>query len=116
MSDLQSGDDLAASVAVAPRVSLADIEAAIDSCYYLNAFAAVVRGGVQADSRLRPLTLCILVLKNGFTIVGKSAPASPENFDQAVGEQFAREDAVRQVWSFEGYALKDRLAREAAPI
>ncbi len=55
------------------------------------------------------LTLCVLVLKNGFTIVGKSACASPENFNHEVGERVAREDAVRQIWALEGYQLRTSL-------
>lgn len=56
------------------------------------------------------LTICVLVLKNGFTIIGKSACASPENFDRDLGAKIAREDARRQIWALEGYALRNRLA------
>jgi hypothetical protein len=51
-------------------------------------------------------------MKNGFTIVGKSAPASAENFDQQKGELFAYEDAVRQAWPHFGFALRDRIHRD----
>ncbi len=68
--------------------------------------------GVVKASSVVPmtcLTLCVLVLKNGFTIVGKSACASPENFNHEVGERVAREDAVRQIWALEGYQLRTSL-------
>ena len=60
------------------------------------------------------LTFCVLVLRNGFTVTGKSACASPENFNAQVGREVAREDAVNQVWSLMGYALKERLSQRPA--
>lgn len=60
------------------------------------------------------LTICVLVLNNGFTVVGKSACASPENFDAELGRKIAREDARRQIWPLAGYALRERLADGAA--
>lgn len=92
----------------APRITPASIEAEIASEYYCN--GEQVASVTPADPALRLLTLCILVLKNGFTIVGKSACASPENYNREVGERVAREDAVRQIWPLEGYALRKQLA------
>lgn len=69
--------------------------------------------GVHRDSDNIPLsclTICVLVLKNGFTIVGKSACASPENYDSELGRKIARDDARNQIWAFEGYALRSCLA------
>ncbi len=48
-------------------------------------------------------------MQNGFTIIGKSAPASPENYDADLGKRLAYEDAVRQAWPLEGYALRSVL-------
>ncbi len=59
---------------------------------------------------LKLLTLCLVTTKNGFVLVGKSAPASAENFDVELGRKLAYEDAVRQLWPLMGYALRDRLA------
>lgn len=56
------------------------------------------------------LTVCALTLRNGFIVVGESAAASPENFDQAIGRKIARENARNKIWSFEGYLLRERLA------
>lgn len=56
------------------------------------------------------LTFCVLVLRNGFTVVGKSACASPENFDAEVGRRVARADAVNQMWPLLGFRLRDQLA------
>lgn len=54
-------------------------------------------------------TVCCLVLKNGFTVIGKSACASPANFNSEIGEKIAYEDAVRQIGSLEGYLLREAL-------
>ena len=55
------------------------------------------------------LTMCVLTLQNGFTVTGQSACASPENYDKAIGERIAREEAVEKIWMLEGYLLKQRL-------
>jgi len=55
------------------------------------------------------LTICCLLLDNGFVLVGKSAPADPGNFNEELGRQFARDDALRQMWPLEGYLLCERL-------
>lgn len=120
-----------ASKAVAPRVSMEDIEANIASEHYftaeqgaLGAFVdPLIRSGESTSladvpgtfgASLELLTLCVLVLRNGFTVVGKSACASPENFDAAIGRKIARADAVNQMWPLMGYALKERLHNSAA--
>ncbi len=56
------------------------------------------------------LTVCALTLKNGFQVVGKSAPASPANFDAELGKKIARDDARNQIWALEGYRLRSHLA------
>jgi hypothetical protein len=55
------------------------------------------------------LTFCVLVLKNGFTVSGESACASPENFDADVGKKITRANAVNKVWPLMGYELKSKL-------
>ena len=55
------------------------------------------------------LTVCCLTLKNGFTVTGESACASPENFDAELGKKIARQNARDKVWPLEGYLLKERL-------
>lgn len=100
-----------AAVAVAPRVSLSDIEAAISARYDLNASEAIAALDMPAIEPLELLSVCILVLQNGFTIIGKSAPASAENFNAELGRKLAYEDAIRQCWPLMGFALRDRLSR-----
>ena len=56
------------------------------------------------------LTVCCLTLKNGFTVTGESAAASPENFDVEIGRKIARANAREKIWALEGYLLKERLS------
>lgn len=104
----------------APRVTPADIESAIEHAFFVNA-ANAVTGQAILDrepspigkaSPLHLLTLCIAQMRNGFTVVGKSACASPENYDEALGRRIALEDAKRQMWPLLGYALRDRLTNQ----
>ena len=106
----------------APRVTPADIEAEIASEHYFTAadgqVGAVARSTIEdawdvaADAPLELLTFCVLVLRNGFTVTGESACASPENFDAEVGRKIARQNAVQKVWPLLGFALKERLHAE----
>jgi hypothetical protein len=56
------------------------------------------------------LTVCCLTLKNGFQVIGESAAASPENFDEEIGRKIARSNARDKIWALEGYLLKNKLA------
>ena len=53
------------------------------------------------------MTFCVLTFKNGFTVVGKSAPAAPENFNKYLAEKLAYEDAIREAWPLFGFALRE---------
>jgi hypothetical protein len=112
---LRSTEAECAEGRTAPRVSLDDIEANIAEKHFVLGIQAVsAAGGCSFYASLDTLTLCLIVLRNGFTIIGKSAPASPANFDAMLGRKLAYEDAVRQIWPLMGYELRERLAREAA--
>ena len=63
----------------------------------------------QGHPTLGCLTICVLVLKNGFTVTGESACASPENFDAEIGKKIAYENARNKIWQLEGYLLKEKL-------
>jgi hypothetical protein len=54
-------------------------------------------------------TICILVMMNGFKFVGTSTPASPQNYDADVGKRYAFENAFKQIWTHEGYRLRQEL-------
>jgi len=127
-SSLQASDAAAATVAIAPRVKLSDIEEAIAARFDLSpkhvftALGAWSTGDGRDGSpptrkvveSLKCFSICLLVMKNGFTIIGKSAPAAPENFNAELGRKLAYEDAVRQIWPLMGFALRDRLAAGAS--
>ena len=97
----------------AARVTPADIEANIESYFYFTAAqaATAVDRTIDADSPLHLLTFCVLVLRNGFTVTGESACASPENFNAEIGRRIARENAVQKIWPLMGYELRTKLAR-----
>jgi hypothetical protein len=83
----------------APRLTPDKIDATIGSEMYY------VFPGTQ-------LTVCCLVLQNGFTVTGESACASPENFDAELGCKIAKENARNKIWALEGYLLKQKLFEE----
>ncbi|WP_417216567.1 Gp49 family protein [Alcanivorax sp.] len=56
------------------------------------------------------VTVCCLTLRNGFTVIGESACASPENFNPELGQKIARDNARNKIWQLEGYALRERLS------
>lgn len=102
----------------APRVTPAEIEANIASEHYFTALEGVdghFRGGPEAQGvanagALGLLTFCVLVLRNGFTVTGESACASPENFDAEIGRKIARQNAVAKIWPLMGYELRTKLS------
>lgn len=55
------------------------------------------------------MTIAVVLLENGYSLVGKSAPADPENFNEELGRKFAIEDAERQAWPLEAYLLREKL-------
>ena len=123
MGELQKEID---AKATAPRITPADIEANIAAEIYSTGLdcAAEAAGDARGvfnrikpdvdltvvNDSLRLLTFCVLVLRNGFTVTGESACASPENFDAEIGRRIARENAVQKIWPLMGYELRSKLA------
>lgn len=105
---------------VAPRITPADIEDNIVSEHYFTArdgvYGATLDGPTICDDvpALGLLTFCVLVLRNGFTVTGESACASPENFNAEIGRRIARENAVAKIWPLMGYELRTKLSGVAA--
>lgn len=82
----------------APRLSPADIDR--------------IAAGSQRHFWIVPrttMTVCALILPNGFVITGESAAASKENFDEAIGQKIAFENARNKIWALEGYLLRQKL-------
>lgn len=124
MNDQAIEQEIQAKGLTAPRITPADIEANIASEHCFTAGEAVsgsltLRSDTTTAERnsaahsmgsLNLLTFCVLVLKNGFTVTGESACASPENFDAQVGRKIARANAVQKIWPLMGYELRSKLA------
>lgn len=132
----------AAGANAAPRVTPSDIEANIVGQYFFTAAQGVDGADIElmraadqaAQVTLAPmvedpqvwrtgecgplhlLTFCVLVLKNGFTVTGESACASPENFNAEIGRRIARENAVAKIWPLMGYELRSKLTGQQASL
>lgn len=119
MSDQQIEQEIQArGLTTGRRITPDDLQANIASEFFFTA-ADGVRGesemGTSPAGRARSLeqiTICVLVLRNGYTVVGiNQGPVSPENFDAEMGRKLARQKAVDQVWALMGYELKSELCR-----
>lgn len=110
MSDQQIEQEIQAKGLIAPRVTPADIEEEIDASYTFVVGKALSRIGMPAHASTNQLMICVLVLRNGFTVTGESACASPENFDVEIGGKIARQNAIEKVWPLLGFRLRDHLA------
>ena len=106
--------EIQAKALKAPRITPEDIADNIVSEWYINAADGIPHKNFPAVHPLRQLTFCVLVLRNGFTVTGESACASPENFDPKIGRSIARENAVQKVWPLMGYQLKQELFEKAS--
>ena len=123
MSDKDIEQEIQAKGLTAPRVTPNHIESIIVSEHYFTGYDGIGGDGawakyksaldlISSHEALKLITFCILVLKNGFTVTGESACASPENFDAEIGRKIARENAVQKIWMLEGYLLKQRLSEK----
>jgi hypothetical protein len=119
MNDAAIENEIQAKGLNAPRLSPQKIEDTIDDEIYFNAYNAAekawqagskVKVHGKAPDALKLLTICVLVLKNGFTVTGESACASPENYDAEIGRKVARQKAVEKIWPLEGYLLRQKLS------
>ena len=77
------------------KVSLDDIFKKIVSSEYIR----------MSDGRT---TICHITLRNGFTVRGESACVDPKEYNLALGEKYAYENAIDKIWQLEGYLLCER--------
>lgn len=129
-TDIQTEQAIqAAGADKAPRITPADIAENIVSEHYFTAeegLCGASRMGSIAGLRLvasdtgpvpdelQYLTFCVLVLRNGFTVTGESAVASPENFNAQIGRDIARQNAVNKLYPLMGYELRTKLMQGGA--
>lgn len=96
---LQAGEDAAAAVAKTEnRVKLSAMHEKISSVEYVYPQSAPT------------LTIAVVLLNNGFSIIGESACADPKNFNKELGQEMALANAVRKIWPLEGYLLREKLS------
>lgn len=116
MGSLEQADAEVAAVTTAPRVTLQGLKDRIVARYSFPASRATIALDMPSHEALDVLTICVVVLDNGWTLVGKSAPADPANYNEALGDKLAFEDCIRQLWPLEGYLLRNRLADEGEAL
>ena len=118
MNDQAIEQEIQAKGLTAPRITPTNLKANIVGEYFFTAADGVQAAFHTQDEltrltgahgELALLTFCVLVLRNGFTVTGESACASPENFDAEVGRKIARQNAEQKIWPLMGYELKSRL-------
>lgn len=111
MSNEEIEAEILAKNKTAPRITPEMIEDIIVEQYFISAYdgVKVAFPNVYPSNALKTKTICILVLKNGFTVTGESDCVSPENFDEEIGRKVAREKAKNKIWELEGYLLKSRM-------
>ncbi len=97
MTDLNIEKEIQEKGLTAPRVTPQKLEEVIVSEQY----------HVFPNSTF---TACLLTLKNGYTVLGESACASPENFNADLGQKIARDNAKNKIWALEGYLLREKLS------
>lgn len=96
MTDSEIEKEIQAKGLTAPRITPERLESVIVSEQY----------HVFPNSTF---TACLLTLQNGYTVLGESACARPENFNAELGRKIARENARNKIWALEGYLLRQKL-------
>ncbi|HBT8865680.1 TPA: hypothetical protein MCM04_005106 [Klebsiella pneumoniae] len=105
---------------MAVTVTPQSIEDKIAGVYYLNvgtALAAVNHTVISQRQEINPnhavelglVTICIIVLENGYKVEGTSACVDPNLYDEEKGRKAAYENAFEKIWQLEGYLLKESL-------
>lgn len=125
MDDKTIEQEVQAKGLAATRVTPSDIEAEIATENYFTAadgaYGAYRANGDRylgsrpsqlSETPLAQLTFCVLVLRNGFTVTGESACASPQNFDAELGRKIARQNAVAKIWPLLDFRLRDKLTAD----
>lgn len=54
-------------------------------------------------------TICNIVLKNGFSVIGEEHCVDPANFNKKKGEEYAYEKAFNNLWPLAGFLMKQRM-------
>lgn len=85
---------------IAHKLIPQDLEAAIAAEYY-HQFSGTT------------ITVCALVLRNGYVVVGESTPTDSSAYNHEKGKQVARSHAFSKMWPLLGYQMREDLYRSA---
>lgn len=93
------------------------IESRIVGKYFFNLGEAVNSTCTEVApkdlARMSLVTKCVLVLENGYTIVGHSACVDPAIYNEQLGQQYAYKNAIDKIWALEGYVLANQMHEQA---
>lgn len=59
------------------------------------------------------VTICNLVLDNGYSVRGESACVNAANYNQEIGEKIAYDNAFNKLWPLFGFLLAETQAKAA---
>lgn len=132
LAEIATGSGSGVTSQVSPskgqKVMPEDIEAAIAHEFYFSgddgvkgaaggvfgSYTIIRADAVAPEQTMKLTTFCVLVLKNGFKVVGISACADPAIYSAEEGYKWARKDAINKVWPLLGYDLCNKLAIQSA--
>lgn len=111
IEDTETASAASAKAQGGTRVSLQDIKDQIALVQYCTADWLVTERGITLAQveQLKVMTICLVVMKNGWIVIGKTASADPKSYNAELGEKLAYEDCIRQLWPMLGYNLRTRL-------
>ena len=116
IEDTEKASAASAAAQGGTRVSLDDIKAQIDMVAFSTADALIIQRGVTLKQleQLKVMTICTMLMKNGWVTIGKSAPADPKSYNPELGQKLAYEDCIRQLWPLMGFNLRTKLHNDKA--
>lgn len=103
------------------RVTLNAIENRIVKTLYFNLADVVASGkqeGLQSElstsqvEDLSRITVCAMLLDNGYVQLGTSAAADLQNFDSERGRGAARNNAFNQLWPLFGFEMRNKITMD----
>lgn len=54
------------------------------------------------------VTVCNIILDNGYSVRGESACVDPSNFNKEIGERIAHSNAFDKLWPLFGFLLSEK--------
>lgn len=99
MTDQEIENEIQEKGLTATRVTLELIESEIDREIYTPVVGTNV-------------IIAVLVLRNGYSVIGHSACVSDVNFDYELGKKIARQHAIDQCWALFGFRLASQLSEK----